>query len=134
MEPRKVVEAYFQAVNENRLTDAAAYLAPDIQYWLVGEGSWKLGGSHDRDFILGIHALMRDRFPAGVTVTLHRVIVEGEDVVAEVETHGTRRDGRLYNNRYAQLFVVRDGKIIGRREYMDTIHANDLFCGPLDPA
>src|ERR1700722_17589410 len=107
MTPHKIVEAYFQAVNEGRFADAAGYFAPDLRLWLVGEGSWKLGGLHDRDFMLGIQKLMLDRFPKGVQVALRHVMAEGEEVMAEVETTGLRRDGRKYHNRYAQIFVVR---------------------------
>jgi ketosteroid isomerase-like protein len=134
MEPRKIVEAYFQAVNEGRFADAAGYFAADLRLWLVGEGSWKLGGLHDRNFMLGIQKLMLERFPEGVQVALRHVMAEGDEVMAEVETTGLRRDGRKYHNRYAQIFVVRDDKIVERREYFDTIHANELFCGPLNPA
>jgi ketosteroid isomerase-like protein len=132
MEARRVVEAYFKAITENRFADAAAYFEPDMQLWLLGEGSWALGGLHDRDGVRAIHALVRERFPDGLKITLHGLIADGAHVVAEIESHGVRSDGRIYNNRYAQIFVVRDGKIAARREYLDTIHANDLLCGRLD--
>ncbi len=132
MEPREIVAEYFRAISENRFTDAAAYFEPDMQLWLLGEGSWKLGGLHGRAGVRAIHALVRDRFPEGLKITLHKLIADGEDVVAEIESHGCRRDGRIYNNRYAQTFLVRGGKIVTRREYLDTIHADDLLCGPMD--
>jgi ketosteroid isomerase-like protein len=131
MEGRLVVEAYFKAISERRFADAAAFFAPDVILWLAGEGSWPLGGLHDRQGILSIHALVQDRFPGGLKIILHRIIAEGEDVVAEIETLGTRRDGQIYNNHYAQMFVVRAGKIVSRREYLDTIHARDLLLGPI---
>jgi ketosteroid isomerase-like protein len=131
MEARRIVEEYFQAITENRFADAATYFEPDMQLWLLGEGSWKLGGLHHRDGVRAIHALVRERFPEGLKITLHNIIADGENVVAEIESHGIRSDGRIYNNRYAQIFVVRDGKIAARREYLDTIHADDLLCGPM---
>ena len=52
-------------------------------------------------------------------------------VAVEAETLGTRADGKIYNNRYHYLVIVRDGMICERREYLDTIHANELLCEPL---
>lgn len=129
MTPRQTVEAYFKAITESRFADAAAFLAPEVSLWIVGDGSWPLGGLHDRDGVLAIHRIVRERFPGGLKVILHGIIGEGAEIAVECESIGTRSDGRVYNNRYVQIFVVTDGKITARREYLDTIHARDLLCG-----
>ena len=38
-------------------------------------------------------------------------------------------NGRIYNNLYHFLFVVRDGKVLQVKEYLDTMHTNDVFFG-----
>ena len=38
-------------------------------------------------------------------------------------------NGRIYNNLYPFLFVVRDGKVLQVKEYLDTMHTNDVFFG-----
>jgi len=129
--PRQTVEAYFNAITESRFADAAAFLAPEVSLWIVGEGSWPLGGLHDRQGVLAIHRIVRERFPDGLKVILHGVMGEGAEIAVECESIGTRADGREYNNRYVQIFTVTDGKITARREYLDTIHARDLLCGSM---
>lgn len=42
----------------------------------------------------------------------------------------TRQHGRKYNNQQHLLFRVRDSKIVGVREYMDTMHAQAVLCTP----
>jgi ketosteroid isomerase-like protein len=129
---REVVEGYYADISAGRYAAAAARFAPDATLWICGEGKWPLGGLHDQDGNKRIYAIVRERFPLGLKVTVHALTVEGERVAVEVESEGIRKDGRRYNNHYHYLIIVRDGLILSRREYLDTIHANDLLCGPMD--
>lgn len=131
MTPRQIVETYFSAITDGRFADAAAYLSPDVTMWILGEGSWELGGQHDREGVMAIHKRVKSRFPEGLKVILHGIYGDGPEIAVECETMGTRIDGRRYNNHYVQIFTVTAGKITARREYLDTIHANDLLCGPV---
>lgn len=48
----------------------------------------------------------------------------------EAESFTKTRDGRTYNNLYHFLFLVRDGKVAGVKEYLDTMHTNAVLCTP----
>ena len=54
-------------------------------------------------------------------------MADGERAV--VLSRGTARTkaGKDYNNTYAQVFTVRDGKIVSVREYMDTALVDAVF-------
>jgi ketosteroid isomerase-like protein len=67
-------------------------------------------------------------FPAGVGLTIAPTSF-GTDTVAVVEGEGFGYTGdrRVYNNRYAFVFDVADGLFTSIREYMDTLHAHDIF-------
>ena len=129
--PGDIVRAYYADISAGRFTDAAARLSPDASTWILGEGHWPLGGYHDLASLRQIHAMVEERFPEGLQVIIKDLTVEGERVAVEAETLGTRADGKVYNNRYHYLVIVRDGMICERREYLDTIHANELLCEPL---
>jgi len=45
-----------------------------------------------------------------------------------VESYAEISNGKLYNNRYHFLIEIRDGKIQAVREYLDTMHANEVLC------
>jgi ketosteroid isomerase-like protein len=130
-DPEEVVRAYYADISEGRFAEAAAKLSPDASTWILGEGHWPLGGYHDVSSLRKIHATVAERFPDGLKVTIKGMTVEGERVAVEAETLGTRVDGKVYNNSYHYLIIVRDGLICERREYLDTIHANEMLCGPL---
>ena len=129
--PEQLVRAYYADISAGRFEEAAARLSPDASTWILGEGYWPLGGYHDVTSLREIHALVQKRFPDGLKVMVKALTVQGERVAVEAETLGTRVDGKIYNNRYHYLVVVRDGLICERREYLDTIHANEMLCGPL---
>ena len=62
-------------------------------------------------------------------MSLHEssLVAEGDKVAAEAVSYGKLASGRVYNNYYHFLIVVRDGKIARLNEYMDTYHAKDIF-------
>lgn len=123
---------YYADIAAGRYQDALARLAPDSSLWIVGEGHWPLGGLHDRESLQRIHAIVAERFPEGLTLAIKGMTVDGERVALEAESSGTRVDGRHYHNFYHYLITVRNGLICERKEYLDTIHAEDLLCGELD--
>ena len=129
--PEEVVRAYYSDVSGGRFDQAAARLSPDSTLWILGEGHWPLGGRHDLSSLKKIHATVAERFPGGLKVTVKGLTVEGERVAVEAQSLGTRTDGKIYHNSYHYLIIVRDGLIRERREYLDTIHANEMLCGPL---
>ena len=129
--PEELVRAYYADVSEGRFDDAAGRLSPDSTLWILGEGHWPLGGHHDLSSLRKIHATVAERFPDGLKVTVKGLTVEGERVAVEAQSLGTRTDGKIYHNSYHYLIIVREGLIRERREYLDTIHANEMLCGPL---
>jgi ketosteroid isomerase-like protein len=129
--PEELVRAYYADISAGRFAEAAARLAPDATTWILGEGHWPLGGYHNLSSLRKIHALVQERFPDGLKVMIKALTVQGERVAVEAETLGTRVDGKVYNNHYHYLVVVRNGSICERREYLDTIHASEMLCGSL---
>ena len=126
-----VVRGYYVDISEGRYEEAAARLSPDSFLWIVGEGRWPLGGTHDMASLQRIHGMVAERFPDGLKLTIKGITAAGERVAVEAESEGIRSDGKRYHNQYHYLITVRDGLICERREYLDTIHAKELLCDPL---
>jgi hypothetical protein len=70
-----------------------------------------------------------DVFPDGLAFEVHSMTAEGDRVAIEAESKGMHVSGKKYNNLYHFLMRMRDGKIVEWKEYMDTMHANDVLCG-----
>jgi len=69
-----------------------------------------------------------DLFPTGVALKIASGSFADDTVaILEGEGFGYSKHRRVYNNRYAFVFEVHDGTITAIREYMDTLHAQDIF-------
>ena len=101
--PEEVVRAYCADISEGRFAEAAARLSSDATTWILGEGHWPLGGEHNLSSLRTIHAVVKERFPHGLRVTIKAMTVEGERVAVEAESLGTRTDGKIYHNQYHHL-------------------------------
>lgn len=66
-------------------------------------------------------------FPKGLSTTVKAVTAENNRVAVETETNGVTRDGKVYNNFYHMLYVVKDGKIQTVREYCDLQYVQAVF-------
>lgn len=90
---------------------------------------WPLHGSIFVDEKLDeFRSLAGEMFPKGVSLKMGFSPIESRNfAVVEGEGFGYARSGKIYNNRYAFLFETRHGKICSIREYLDTLHAQDVF-------
>lgn len=128
-ENKQVVRRYYEAVSSGRRDEASALLADNATWWIAGKPEhFPLAGLRS---VQEHRELLRERLapalPDGVEVAITGMTAEGDRVAVEMENRARTADGRIYNNQFHMLFVVRDGKIHAVREYLDTQHAADLL-------
>jgi ketosteroid isomerase-like protein len=82
-----------------------------------------------------MYAAWPTMFPHGFKVTIKGMTAEGDRVAVEAESFGKTSAGKLYQQTYHYLFIVRNGKIAVQHEYLDTLHLKermvDDFAGAL---
>lgn len=101
--------------------------ADDAVVWVAG--AMPISGTHTKEFVAEAGRRTKTFFPDGLSLTVKATTVEGERVAVEAESLGTHTSGKTYNNHFHILLVVRDGRIHEWKEYMDTMHANDVLFG-----
>jgi ketosteroid isomerase-like protein len=102
------------------------YLTDESTWTLIAKGSEPMRGRVIPEFFAGGGAI----FEAGApTIEVTGVTAEGERVAIEGTGHGRLRNGRDYDNNYHFLIVVRDGRVLSIREYMDSEHVAEVFEG-----
>lgn len=134
---RSVVRAYLDALQRGDVATLRASFSPDATWSLGGglpvSGTW----TGPEGIIDGFLAAMVARLDAGrpLTQEVTGLVVDGDTAVAEWTSRATTRSGRAYENDYAVVFVVRDGKVAAVREYFDTAYAGRvLFDDAVRPA
>lgn len=102
-----------------------------------GSGRFPLHGQMDlADKLDLMRELGPQTFPQGCRQIPRRIVAGEHDCVVEVEGHGVHASGAVYANRYGFVFDVdRRGRITSVREYLDTIHAQQVVGAgaPLPP-
>ena len=128
-DPKQVVRDFLATFSNGDVPGVVASMTADATWWVSGsiEG---MSGTYDRDafgpLMAGAAALYRE---GRLQITPSAMIAEGDKVAVEAESFATMADGRIYRNRYHLLVEVSDGKVRRVREYMDTLHARDIFFG-----
>jgi ketosteroid isomerase-like protein len=88
-----------------------------------------ISGTRTRDQVAEASRGVLGVFPHGLKFTIKTLTAEDDRVAIEAESYGRHASGRTYANQYHFLMRVRGGKIAEWREYLDTMHANDVLCG-----
>jgi uncharacterized protein len=125
---KRVVRAFFELLSGGDVPGALAAMTDDITWWVAGkQGESPGAGTKDKRGVERMFAGMSGRFKDGMRLTFKGAIAEGDQVAIELQSFGELTNGRVYNNDYHFLVTVRDGKISGIREYLDTQHVVATF-------
>lgn len=124
---KAVVEAVVAALNGRDFGRFAELLADDVSWTIQGIDSPLGGVAMDRARVLEELPRLLDLWSDGPRIRIGQLIAEGDWVAMEGDGEGTFVDGSPYENHYASVFEVVDGRVRTMREYMDTEHvANSI--------
>ena len=126
---RAVVQSWLDKASAGDMEGAFALFAEDAVWSNIGTTCFS--GEH-----AGLGAIMKgligplfSQLEGGISSDVEALVADGERVVVLSQGKARTRSGKDYNNTYAQVFTVRDGKIVRVREYMDTALIDAVF-GP----
>jgi ketosteroid isomerase-like protein len=122
---KQTAQAFFDRFNANDIPGVLATLSEDATYWIGGrrEVLPSAGCNSKARFARILQAMAERLTDDGLRMQVKGMIAEGDRVAVEVESHGTLKNGRVYNNQYHVLMRIADGKIVEAHEYFDTQHA-----------
>ena len=124
---KEIARQFFTALNRADSAAIATLYADDAVLWTAGTLPFS-GRFTKAQAIQGMDAIL-SLFPGGLAFTIKAMTAEGERVAIEAESHGRHVSGKTYHNQYHFLMIIRDGKVAEFREYMDTMHANEVLVG-----
>ena len=126
-ENKRLIEDYFDRISRGDPT-LPELLADDVVWW-VPPGSDMAGTYRGRTAVLemmgkgiGLYAQSEP-----IRIAVEKLVAEGDDVCVQFVLSAKTAKGRDYRNHYHFAFVVRGGKIVHVKEYVDTKYAHDLL-------
>jgi uncharacterized protein len=119
---RVISQDLLEALASNNKARIDELFHEDAQWWVLGVGT------------MSRRALLEASAEAMSTAVVAQMNIlattaEGERVAVEAEGNFEFADGKVYRNRYHFLLIVRDGKVVEGREYLDTALVARVF-GP----
>jgi uncharacterized protein len=123
---KQLVREFMERFSAGEMKTALGMMADSATWWVAG--SFPLSGTKSKAEFTELLGQIGGAVPEGIRLTPKAFTAEGDRVAVETESSAKHTNGKIYNNQYHFLFEVRDGKIQAVREYLDTMHANDVFC------
>jgi ketosteroid isomerase-like protein len=129
---KAIARAFFERFDANDLDGVMALFADTATFQVPGKSDeMRSAGVYDKDRLRRLFDRMTSQLPAGLRMSVSLLVAEGDIVIAEATSRGELPDGRVYDQRYLNLFRIADGKIIEAREYNDTLHAHRVWIAPV---
>ncbi len=126
-ENKELARRFVDAISKGDIETIQRSFADDGTVWTLG--TMPISGTFTKDQVSMASRRVLELFPKGLKMTIKGITAEDDRVAIEAVSHGIHSSGREYSNTYHFLMRARDGKIVEWREYMDTMHANDVLCG-----
>lgn len=124
---KQVVRRFLEVFSSGDVAATMAMMDRDAAWWVAG--TMPISGTHDKPaFTTLLGGVATACVVGAIRIEPRGMTAEGDQVAVEAESFAQLRNGRIYNNLYHFLFRVRDGKIVGVKEYLDTMHTQRVIC------
>ena len=122
---------FFEDMSAGNAEAFLGAMADNATWWVAGgpQETSPLAGTKTKAEFTQLLQGMGDAMPKGLKITAKGVTAEGNRVAVEAESYGEHANGKIYNNLYHFMVECENGKITAVREYLDTMHANDVLAG-----
>lgn len=126
---KQIVQEFMEVFSTGNIDKFLTYMSDTATWWVAGniEG---VSGEKDmkqfREMNSGLAATTKE---AAIKLTPIAWTVDGNRVAVETESYAEMTNGKVYNNLYHFLFIMKDGKIQKVKEYLDTEHTREVFLG-----
>jgi ketosteroid isomerase-like protein len=117
---RATVLRLMEALNVCDADTIRSIMPADADWWVLGIGTL------DRDTVITQLEQLLGSAKVAETHILGTT-AEGDRVAVESRGNFEFADGRVYRNSYHHLFTLRDGQVVGVREYLDLLHFQSVF-------
>ena len=124
-ESRKLVLGFFENLDAGNAAAALDALSDSATWWI--QGNFPLSGTRTKAQFVELLGQLGAAIDGGLSLRVKGVTAEGDRVAVEAESFAKMKNGKTYQNTYHFLFIVKSGKIESVKEYLDTIHANEVL-------
>lgn len=124
---KQIVRDAYGAINRGDVEAFMTLLADDVEWYFIGSHRFA-GTIKGKDNVLNdVIGTLGAILSSPLQLEIKQLVAEGDKVVAEMQGTSRSAEGKEYNNIYAIILTLRDGKIKEMREYLDTELITEVF-------
>jgi uncharacterized protein len=125
---KRVVTQFFERFSAGNVDGVLELMSEDATWRIPGKsGTTPICGERSKRQMARVFQGMMERLKGGVRMLVLGLTAEDDRVAVELESHAELQNGRVYNNEYHLLMVIRDGQIRAVHEYYDTQHTLETW-------
>jgi uncharacterized protein len=117
---KKILQDIFAETAKGNGRPFVAALAEDVTWTIMGSTSWSRRYRGKKAVLTELLGPLNAQLANGNTITAHRFIAEGDQVVVEGRGRNTTKTGKPYQNAYCWVFRLSEGQVVDIVEYTDT--------------
>jgi ketosteroid isomerase-like protein len=127
-ENKRIVREFMTLFERSAFAELLDMMAEEATWTIAGKPHLFAGaGVKTKGQMGSIWEGLYETLDGGLEMKVIGMVAEDDRVAAEVRSHATTKSGKIYDNDYHFLIVVRDGKIAQIKEYTDLMHAAEVF-------
>jgi uncharacterized protein len=112
---------------------SSKHVAEDVDWTVMGTHALAGHYAGKQAFIAGTFAKLDRVRPQGAQLYMEHMIAQGDQVVVELHSLATAKNGMRFDNRYCWVVHFQDGIITRVRAYLDSAMVAQLFAeNPLE--
>lgn len=126
-ENKEIISNMFAELSKGNADAFLSTLADDVNFTLIGSTKFSGVFKGKAEFVEKVLAPLGAQLENGLTMHVENLIAEGDNVVLQGQGESMTKSGKAYNNTYAQVFRLENGKVQQVTEYLDTELVNEVF-------
>ena len=126
-ENKEIIRTMFAELSKGNAEAFLGTLADDVCFTLIGSTQFSGVFNGKQEFIEKVLAPLGAQLEGGLVMHVDNLIAEGDLVVMQGRGESTTKSGQAYNNTYAQVFRLANGKVQEVTEYLDTELVTSVF-------
>ena len=121
-----IVRRFMEVFSAGDVAGVVDAMDPEGTWWVAG--TMPISGTYSREEFAQLLSRVSDTCEGTIKLFPREFTVQGDRVAVETESEAKTLTGKVYNNFYHFLFVLRGQKILRIKEYLDTMHTNEVLC------
>ena len=126
-ENKEIIRTMFAELSKGNADAFLSTLADDVNFTIIGSTKFSGVFKGKAELVAKVLVPLGAQLENGLTMHVDNLIAEGDTIVMQGRGESTTKSGQAYNNTYAQVFRLENGKVQQVTEYLDTELVNAVF-------